>query len=73
MLESAIAQGMFKLLLGLIGVLLGRATLMWMDGALHHRENEFSIWLDSADDKAKAIYYGSRLVFVGLIIGAAIG
>lgn len=74
MLEIAVTQGLFKLFLGLMGVLLGRATLMWMDNVIgEHNESSFSIWLHGAEDSAKAIYYAGRLIFVSIIIAAAIG
>lgn len=72
MLDSAIAQGLFKLLLGVTGIILGRVTLMWMDLYVNKNVSNFSTWLGKADDHAKALYYAGRLIFVGLIIGAAI-
>ena len=70
-MEMALIQGVFKILLALSGIVLGRLTLMWMDEN-GSTESTFGAWLSQADDTAKAIYYAGRLVFAGLIVGAAL-
>ena len=70
-LEGIIAEGLFKLTLALIGILLGRATLIWFDYWLG--DSNFTRWLDKAQDNAKSIYYAGRFIGVSIIIGCAIG
>lgn len=70
-LEGVLIQGGFKLFLALVGILLGRATLLWFDSTL--KNTKFTNWLDGADDNAKAVYYSGRFIAVAIIVGCAIG
>ena len=65
--EAILVQGLFKLSIALLGIILGRATLMWFDYWLGN--STFTRWLDGATDNAKAIYYSGRFIGVSLIIG----
>lgn len=73
MLETAIAQGLFKIFLALVGIGFGRLTLFWMDNLIEKRETNFSNWIKQAGDNAKALYYGLRFIAVAIIIGCALG
>jgi len=78
MIESAIAQGIFKIFLAIIGILAGRLSLLWMDRAvqksLDDNDNEtyFKAFMESSDSEDLAKYYGARLIFVAIIIAGAI-
>lgn len=72
MFEAAVAQGLFKIALGIVGVVMGRMTLKWMDVVIDSSDSEFSKWLENADGLSKAVYYAGRLLFVGIIVGSAI-
>ena len=73
MWETVLMQGGFKLALALAGIIMGRLSLVWMDQATHKSQSHFGKWITEADDQSSAIYYAGRLIFVGLIVGAAIG
>lgn len=68
--EAVIIQGLFKIALALIGIIMGRATLLWFDYWLVG--SKFTNWLDKASDIAKGVYYGARFIGVAIIIGCAI-
>ena len=70
MLEAAILQGSFKLVLALIGFTMARICLYWMDKFLV--PEKFTLWLENANDNAKAIYYGARIIAIALLIGLAL-
>ncbi|MCP4526675.1 MAG: hypothetical protein GY833_12295 [Aestuariibacter sp.] len=73
MLETAIAQGLFKICLALVGIGFGRLALFWMDNLIEKRETTFSNWIKQAGDNAKAIYYAGRFLAISVIIGCALG
>lgn len=70
MLETALLQGSYKLILALIGLMMGRLCLYWFDK--YFLSKIFTKWLDDANDEAKAIYYGSRFMAVCLLVGLAL-
>ena len=70
MLETAILQGLFKLTLAIIGFLMARICLYWMDK--YFVPQKFTLWMDNANDNAKAIYFGARIIAVALLIGLAL-
>ena len=70
MLEAAFLQGTFKLVLALIGFLMARICLYWMDK--HFVPQKFILWLEEADDISKAVYYGARIIAIALLIGLAL-
>jgi hypothetical protein len=78
MLESALAQGLFKIFLAIIGIIAGRIALIWMDRAVQRRiENPlyrslFKTFMENSKNEAIAMYYSARLIFVAIIIGSAI-
>lgn len=69
-MEYAILEGLFKLGLGLGGIVLGRLFLLSMD--IHMPNCKVNAWLRQANDISKAIYYSSKLIFVAIIIGSAL-
>jgi len=70
MIEVAIAQGLFKLSIALIGFVGARYALVWMDNRAEC--TNFGEWLYKASDEAKATYYAGRLIAVALVIGLAL-
>ncbi len=70
MLEQAILQGLFKIILVLIGLVMGRLCLYWFDK--YFLSEKFTKWLEGATDEAKAMYYGSRFMAVCLLVGLAL-
>ena len=70
MLEAAILQGSFKLVLALVGFIMARICLYWMDKYLVPQK--FTLWLENADDFSKAVYFGARIIAIALLIGLAL-
>ena len=70
MLEVALLQGSFKLILALIGFVMARLCLYWMDK--HFLSENFISWLEETNDISKAVYYGARIIAVALLIGLAL-
>lgn len=70
-LDSVVVLGLFKLVLAVVGIVVGRLTLFWFDKFFAN--TPFTKWLESANDEAKAVYYAGRFVGIALIIGCAIG
>ena len=72
MLESALLQGAFKMCLAVIGLLMARLGLLWMDR--HFTHNKLTEWLNNEKtaDVAIGIYYGCRIIAVAIVIGLAI-
>lgn len=70
MLEAAFLQGSFKLVLALIGFLMARICLYWMDK--HFVPKKFTLWLEEANDISKAVYFGARIIAIALLIGLAL-
>lgn len=70
MFETAILEGLFKLSLALLGLILARLLLIWMDRNLV--SNQFREWLEKANDQARATYYSGRLIAVCLLVGLAL-
>jgi len=68
-IDMAIHQGGFKLVLALLGLIMCRVALISMDIIA---PRNFKDWLKNADHQSKAIYYGSRLICVGIIVGSAV-
>ncbi len=73
MLETAIAQGLFKICLALVGIGFGRLALFWMDNLIEKQETTFSNWIKQAGDNAKALYFGMRFLAIAIILGCALG
>lgn len=72
--ETFIITGLFKLMLGVIGIIMGRFTLKLMDAHIDSGQSNFAIWLNNeATNTAKGVYYGARFIAVAIIIGSAIG
>lgn len=71
MLEMAVIQGVFKLIMGLLALMSARLGLIWMDRAIING-SEFGQRLNSWGDHAQALYYSGRLVAVALVIGLAL-
>jgi urea transporter len=69
MIESAIAQGMFKLALAMVAIALARGTLLWFDRAIGY---DFDKIMEEAEPNARIYYYASRLVGVCIVVGLAI-
>lgn len=72
-LEGIIVTGLFKIFLAIFGILAGRLTLKWMDKHIEHSTSPFAKWLNDADDAAKGLYYGARIIAVCIVIAGAIG
>ena len=70
MLEQALLQGSYKIILAMIGLMMGRLCLYWFDK--YFLSVNFTQWLENANDEAKAIYYGSRFMAVCLLVGLAL-
>lgn len=70
MLEAAILQGLFKLSLALIGLIMARLSAGWMDKYLV--PSEFKKWLKESSDEARALYYGLRMLALCILVGLAI-
>lgn len=71
MLETAIASMLFKLTTVVLGILLGRLTLLWFDRYL--MPGDFKRWLGASNDSARATYYGLRFVGICLLCGLVLG
>jgi hypothetical protein len=69
MIESAILQALFKLVIAIIGVLAARGTLIWMDRRLG---TGFKEALDNADANHKLVYFAARIIAVCIVIGLAL-
>ena len=67
---TALIEGGFKLTLALAGFLMARLALLWMDKALV--TEQFSTWLEKANDQARATYYAGRIIAIGLLVGLAL-
>ena len=67
-LENVLIQGLFKLVLAVLGIIIGRYTLLWMD-----KNESFNKWLENTDPQAQSIYRAGRFIAVAIIIGCAIG
>lgn len=71
MLESMLLQGLFKVTLALFAVIMARLSLLWFDRWL--MPSTFRLWIEeNAQDNARALYYGLRLLAVCLLFGLAI-
>lgn len=70
MAETVLLTGLFKLTIAIIGFMLARLCLYWMDKFL--TTAKFTSWLDNSNDIAKAVYFGSRIIAVALLIGLAL-
>lgn len=79
MLESALAQGLFKLALLVVGLVVARIGLAWLDSsmkrlnALGTGNSLFADWYKKASSTDKAIYYAARIAAVFLAVAIAIG
>ena len=69
MLIAVVVQGLFKIFLAVIGICVGRYTLYLMDNKIE--ASNFGKWLETANDHAKGVYYGARIISVMLVIGFA--
>lgn len=70
MFEAIIIQGLFKLTIAIIGVVIARLTLVWMDR--FYIDSKFNKWLEATSDENKISYYGYRLIAVMLLVGLAL-
>ena len=75
MIEQALAQGVFKLCLAVIAVMVSLALLRWMDRRLSKLQpgSFFSRWRENASSEALGVYYGARVIAVCLLVGMVIG
>lgn len=71
MLNAILIQGAFKLLLAIIGIIMGRITLFLMDK--HIDKTKFGEWLSKASDASRSMYYSYRLIGVMVVIGLVLG
>ena len=69
MIESAIAQALFKLFLALSALVSVRLMLMWMDRKLGF---DFQDSLRASDANVKIYYFSARLIAVAIVIGCAL-
>ena len=70
MFEAAILQGLFKLTLAMLGLIMLRISSVWMDKYLV--PSEFKNWLEKSSDEARALYYGLRMLALCLLVGLAL-
>jgi hypothetical protein len=70
MIEAAFLQGLFKLSLALIGLIMARLCAGWMDKYLV--PPEFETWLKGSGDEARALYYGLRMLALCLLVGLSL-
>lgn len=70
MFEAAILQGLFKLSLAILGLFMIRLSSVWMDKYLV--PSDFKNWLEKANDNARALYYGLRMLALCILVGLAI-
>lgn len=65
----ALAQGVFKLVMAVLAILVARGTLLWMDRAM---DTGFFESLREASDNARMAYFAARIVGVCILVGLAI-
>ena len=79
MLESAVMQGLFKLVLLVLGLIVARVGLAWLDSSIERLDrvgngnSRFREWYRKASTTDKAIYYAARIAAVFLAVAIAIG
>lgn len=71
MTSIAIAEGLYRLTLFAIGILLARAGLMFFD--THFANSSFQRWLEKANDEARALYLGLRMLGICIAVGLVLG
>jgi hypothetical protein len=69
MLFIALAQGVFKLVMAVLAILVARGTLLWMDKAM---STGFFTAMNEASADAKMLYFSARIVAVCIVVGLAI-
>ena len=73
MIESAIFQGIYKLVLVLIGLIIARAMLYSFDRAIQNAPpTKFMDWYDKASSRDRGIYYAARMVAIFLAVAIAV-
>ena len=71
MMTTAFAvQLIFKLVIGVAGILMARLSLYWFDRYLI--TEEFKDMVNDWDDQAQATYFAGRFLAVALCIGLAL-
>ena len=69
MIESAIAQAIFKLTLAVLAILVARGTLLWMDKAF---DVKFFDALEESSANAQVGYFAARFVGVCILVGLVV-
>lgn len=66
-IENVLVQGVFKIVLAVLGLLSARAALIWMD-----RDEKFISWLDIQEPKYQVAYRIGRFIAIAFVVGSAI-
>ena len=65
-MDAVLVQGASKLMIAIIAILICRISLIYMDRVAGFN---FTNWLEQADSRDKALYYGCRILAICLLVG----